>query len=210
MRRVWLVIALSTLAFAEDAKTKAAREELERELAGLTAPAPTRVRIEYVEVSDANFTLLEADFVLDGHPLKTPGPKALEAAATPKALAWEGNVDPGQHSVVVRLKFRNTANPVLTEAGGHEWVLNGTRSFEQQAGLGVRVEVKPEVAPRASRLEQRLVLSLPATPVMLAKLDDGPLPPPPPPPRIEVPVDAGAPVADGGVPAPKAVKKKRK
>ncbi len=209
MKRVVFFLLFATVAFAEDAKTKAAREELERELAGLTAPVPTRVRIEYVEVSDANFDLLEAEFQLDGVTLKTPEAKLLTAAATPNAVAWEGNVEPGKHAVTVRLKYRNTANQVMTAEGGHEWALTGTRSFEQQSGLGVRVEVKTDVDQRAARLEQRLVLSLPATPVMLAKLDDGSIPPPPPPPKIE-PVDAGVPEVDAGVPpAPKKRKTKK-
>lgn len=210
MKRAFLVIVLAGLAFAEDAQTKAAREELERELAGLTTPAPTRVRIEYVEVADANYDLLEAEFELDGHVLKTPGAKELVAAAMPQALAWESKVEPGKHQVSVRLKYRNTANPVMVPEGGHEWVLNGTRTFEQQAGLGVRVVVKTEIDARAARMEQRLVLSLPATPVMLAKLDDGSIPAPPPPPKIEAPVDAGTPVVDAGVPPVKSKKKKLK
>lgn len=210
MKRALLVSLLAGLAFAEDAKTKAAREELERELAGLTAPVPTRVRIEYAEVADANYDLLEAEFELDGHVLKTPSPRELTAAAMPQAVAWESKVEPGKHSVTVRLKYRNTANPVMVPEGGHEWALNGTRTFEQQAGLGVRVVVKTEIDLRAARVEQRLALSLPATPVMLAKLDDGSIPPPPPPPKLQEPVDAGAPVVDAGVPPVKSKKKKLK
>ncbi len=163
------ILLLAVAAFAQDDKARAAREELERELAALTAPVPTRVRIEYAEVADANYLLLEAEFQLDGRPLKAPPVEVLREVIGTR-LVWEGDVAPGEHEVTVSLRYKHTANPVFASDGGREWKLAGTRRFELQRGLGVLVQVETHLDGRAP-VDKRLKLSLPATPTMLAPID---------------------------------------
>lgn len=172
---VLLLSLLPALAFAEDAKAKAAREELERELQGMVGKVPTRVRVEYAEVADPNYVLQEAVFELDGKGLLTPPPGAL-SMADEKILVWQGDVSPGKHVVTVRLKYKNTASPIVAAEGGREWTLSGDRSFEQQAGIEVFVLAKTLIDTKAVAVEKRLTLSLPASPKMIAKLDDGSIP----------------------------------
>ncbi|MGV3623441.1 MAG: hypothetical protein ACO1OB_21660 [Archangium sp.] len=181
---VLLIALLPSLALAEDAKAKAAREELERELKGMVAKPPTRVRIDFAEIDDPNYELQEATFELDGKGLLTPPPGAL-AMANDSVLAWQGDVTPGKHVVTVRLKYKYKVSPVVSADGGREWTLSGDRSFEQQAGIEVRVLVKTTIDPKALVPEKRLVLSLPAQPVMIAKLDDGSIPNAPPRPVVD-------------------------
>ncbi len=177
---------LPGLVLAEDAKARAAREELERQLQGMMESVPTKVRIDYAEVSDPNYELQEAVFELDGKRLLTPPPGAL-SMADEKLLVWQGDVSPGKHVVTARLKYKNNVSVVMSNEGGQEWKLSGDRSFEQQSGIEVRVLVKTVIDPKASSVEKRLVLSLPAQPVMIAKLDDGSMPAAAP----KVVVDAG-------------------
>ncbi len=193
-------------ALAEDSKARAAREELERELAGLTAPVPTRVRVEYGEIDDPNYALQLAEFALDGRALPTPPPGALTLSAEARTLVWEGDVPPGRHVLTAKLRYRHTGSPLLVEEGGHEWVLSAVRSFEQQRGIEVRVLVQPVIDRAATSVEKRLTLSLPATPVMLAKLDDGSMPALKLKPTSDeaetVTVDAGAPPRVEATPPP--------
>ncbi|PZR08370.1 MAG: hypothetical protein DI536_24625 [Archangium gephyra] len=185
LRSVVLMLSLlPALAFAEDAKARAAREELERELQGMVGKVPTRVRIEYAEVDDPNYVLQEAVFELDGKGLLSPPPGAL-SMADEKILVWQGDVTPGKHVVTVRLKYKNTASPIVAAEGGREWTLSGDRSFEQQAGIEVFVLAKTIVDPKAVAVEKRLTLSLPASPKMIAKLDDGSIPNAPPKPVLD-------------------------
>lgn len=188
VRTFWLLllIVVPTLAFAEDAKAKAAREELERQLQGMMGSVPTKVRIDYAEITDPNYELQEATFELDGKALLTPPPGAL-ALADEKILVWQGDTSPGKHVVRVKLRYKNIASVVMSNEGGHEWTLTGDRSFEQQSGIEVRVLVKTSIDTKVTSIEKRLVLSLPAQPVMIAKLDDGTVPAPPP----KAVVDAG-------------------
>lgn len=88
---------LPGLVLAEDAKARAAREELERQLQGMMESVPTKVRIDYAEVSDPNYELQEAVFELDGKRLLTPPPGAL-SMADEKLLVWQGDVSPASTS----------------------------------------------------------------------------------------------------------------
>lgn len=181
--------AVAQVAHAEDAKAKAAREELERELNQMVGKPPTKVRVEYVPVDDPNYKLEDAQFELDGRTLTRPALTELEADGT--HLVWSGDVTPGKHDVKARLVFANGTSAVLSDEGGYKWKIAGDVSFEQQAGIEVRVQVVPTRDAKQPDVAKRFRLSLPAQPVMLARLEDGKMPEAPKA-NLPVVVDAGA------------------
>ncbi|MFZ5441726.1 MAG: hypothetical protein ACOZQL_17115, partial [Myxococcota bacterium] len=193
MNRIFLllVVAGAMVARAEDAKAKAAREELERQLSQMVGQQPTKVRVDYVSIDDPNYPLEEAAFEIDGRSVGSPSPRALSEEGT--HLVWNGDVSPGKHTVKVRLVFANGVSVVMSDEGGYKWKVGGEVSFDVQAGIEVRVQVTPKRDPKQPDIAKRFRLSLPAQPVMLARLDDGKMPEPPPKPVLAI--DAGTPVA---------------
>ena len=187
-------LLLPALAWAEDPKAKAAREELEKQLTQMMGKVPTRVRIDFVGLEDPNYVLEEASFELDGRSLNTPPLR--ELADEGQHLVWEGDATAGKHVVRVRLVFANGASVLLSDEGGYKWKVGGEVSFELHAGIEVRVAVTPKRDSTQKDVAKRFRLALPAQPVMLAKLDDGKMPDAPPRPNLapEV-VDAGVVVA---------------
>lgn len=192
-----LVVAGATVALAEDAKAKAAREELERQLSQMVGKQPTKVRVDYVSIDDPNYALEEASFELDGRSLGAPSTRQLSDEGT--HLVWNGDVSPGKHTVKVRLVFANGVSVVMSDEGGYKWKVGGEVSFDVQSGIEVRVQVTPKRDPKQPDIAKRFRLSLPAQPVMLARLDDGKMPEPPPKPVLEQAVDAGTPVVVAAV-----------
>src|SRR5687768_10977304 len=96
MRRQWLImfallVSISSAA-AEDARTRAAREELERQLEELTRSPPPRLELLYESPEGLGFELVEAQFTLDGvkliapavAELKNPGSHPLFIAMVPQ------------------------------------------------------------------------------------------------------------------------------
>ncbi|MBL9039297.1 MAG: hypothetical protein JNG84_12335, partial [Archangium sp.] len=81
----------------------------------------------------------------------------------------------------------------LSDEGGYQWKLAGSVAFETSPGLEVQVAVTPVRDGKQADIAKRFVLKLPARPVMLAEVDDAPLPPPPKPVLAKVVVDAGPP-----------------
>lgn len=183
-------LLLPAVAFAEDAKAKAAREELEKQLTQMMGKVPTRVRVDFVGLDDPNYKLEEASFELDGRSLGSPPLSQLMDEGP--HLVWEGDAAAGKHVVRVRLVFANGTSVLLSDEGGYKWKVGGEVSFDLHAGIEVRVAVTPKRDSDQKDVAKRFRLSLPAQPVMLAKLDDGKMPDAPPKPIIapEV-VDAG-------------------
>ncbi len=171
---VLLVLAGAAGALAEDAKAKAAREELEKQLSQMVGKQPTKVRLDFVSFDDPNYRLEEAGFELDGRVLGGPSLSQLSADGT--HLVWNGDVSPGKHMVKVRLVFSNGASVVLSDEGGYKWKVGGEVSFDVNSGIEVRVQVTPKRDATQKDIAKRFKLALPAQPVMIAQLDDGKMP----------------------------------
>lgn len=196
-RALWLLslsLIVALPALAEDAKARAAREELERQLNQMVGKAPTRVRIDYASLDEPNYQLEEASFELDGRGLGTPSLGQLQREGD--HLIWSGDVAPGKHTVKVLLVYANATSIVVSDEGGYKWRVGGAVSFDVHAGIEVRVTVTPSRDGSQPDIAKRFKLALPAKPVMLAELDDGKMPEPPPKPAVLVPV------VDAGLPAP--------
>lgn len=184
-----LCIAASSAAFAEDAKARSAREELERQLSQMVGQQPTKVRIEYAGLDEPNYGIEEALFELDGRVVGSPSVRVLSEEG--RHLVWNGDVPPGKHVVKVLLVFVNATSAVLSDEGGYKWRVGGSVGFDVHAGIEVRVTVIPKRDPSQVEVARRFKLALPAEPVMLARLDDGKMPEP-------VRPVAPAPVVDPG------------
>ncbi len=169
-----LFLFISAAAAAEDAKAKAAREELERQLTQMVGKQPTKVRLDFIGLEDPNYKIEEASFELDGRSLRTPPLGQLSDEGT--HLIWNGDVTPGKHTVKVLVVFYNNASVVLSDEGGHKWKVGGDVTFEVNSGIEVRVQVKPTRDDKQTEVAKRFKLSLPAQPVMIATLDDGKMP----------------------------------
>lgn len=160
---------------AEDEKARRAREELERQLNQLVGEQPTKVKIEFEPLDEANFTLEDATFELDGKPIASPPAAKLQNAPQ---LVWTGDVKAGKHRVHANLVYANNASPLLSDEGGNKWKVGGDVSFEVNAGIEVQVRVVPLRDASQKEISKRVRLSLPAKPVMLARVDDASMPEP--------------------------------
>jgi hypothetical protein len=193
-----LTALAAVAAHAEDDARRRAREELERQLKQLVVKQPAKVRIDFEALDDPNYKLEDASFELDGQVLARPALDVLSTEGT--HLVWEGDVTPGKHVVGARVVYSNQASVVVSDEGGYTWKVSGTNAFEVQSGIEVKVKVTPRRDGTQKDIAKRLLLRLPATPVMLAQVDDGKMP--------EPPVKKMAPVGAGPTPeAPAAVEK---
>ena len=191
-----MLMTVAVVAVAEDAKAKAAREELEKQLTQMVGKQPTKVRVDFIGLDDPNYRIEEATFELDGRSLRTPLLSELSDDGT--HLVWNGDVTPGKHTVKVLLVFSNQASVVLSDEGGYKWKIGGDVSFEVNSGIEVRVQVTPKRDSKQTEVAKRFKLALPAQPVMIAQLDDGKMPDPMAKPVIVVEV------VDAGTTAPRA------
>jgi hypothetical protein len=182
-----LTALAAVAAHAEDDARRRAREELERQLQQLVVKQPAKVRIDFEALDDPNYKLEDASFELDGRVLARPALDVLSSEGT--HLVWEGDVTPGKHVVGARVVYSNQASVVVSDEGGYTWKVSGTNAFEVQSGIEVKVKVTPRRDGAQKDIAKRLMLRLPATPVMLAQVDDGKMPEPPV--KKVAPVDAG-------------------
>jgi hypothetical protein len=176
----WALVLVAGLvagaARAEDENARKAREELERELNRMVAAPPTKVRVDFEALDEPNYALEDAQFELDGKPLRAPTHDELTREGT--HLVWNGDVTPGKHTVHAHVVYANNTSPLITEEGGHKWKVTGDVSFDVHAGIEVQVRVVPLRDATQVDVARRFKLSLPAKPVMLATLDDGSMPEP--------------------------------
>lgn len=171
-----LCLVVSAAALAEDAKARAAREELERQLSQMVGQRPAKVRIDYAGLDEPNYQIEEASFELDGRSLRSPLVSQLSDEG--RHLVWNGEVPAGKHTVKVLLVFVNATSAVLSDEGGYKWRVGGSVTFDVQAGIEVGVVVTPSRDAAQRDLSKRFKLALPAQPVMLARVDDGKMPEP--------------------------------
>lgn len=173
---VTAVLCLGAAAHAEDEAQRRAREELERQLNQMVGKQPAKVRIDFEALDEPNYKLEDVSFEIDGRTLPRP---ALEKLATEGTHAiWNGDVTPGKHIVGARIVYSNQASVVVSDEGGYTWKVSGTTAFDVQAGIEVRVKVTPLRDNAQKEISRRFLVRLPATPVMLAKVDDGKMPDP--------------------------------
>lgn len=182
-----LTVVVALAAHAEDDAQRRAREELERQLQQMVGKQPAKVRIEFEALDEPNYKLEDASFEIDGRVLPRPALEKLTAEGV--HLVWEGDVTPGKHIVGARVVYSNQASVVVSDEGGYSWKVSGTNAFDVQAGIEVRVKVVPQRDDAQKEIARRFLVRLPATPVMLAKVDDGKMPEPPVK-KVEI-VDAG-------------------
>ena len=183
------------LAFGESEAERSAREDLERQLKSMVGTPPTKVRIELVGIDQPNYELLEASFVLDGRSLPVPNLKGLEAEGT--HLIFHGDVNPGEHRLESKLEFRNKTSQVVSAEGGFKWKPGSEVTFKAASGIEVQIKVTPELS-YSGDVKNRIMLKSPATVKMLAKLDDGSMPPPAERPKLVL-AEADAGVAEAVV-----------
>jgi OmpA-OmpF porin, OOP family len=194
MRWQWPILlallpAISSLA-QEDARTRAAREELERQLEELTRAPPPRLELLFESPPGLGFELVEAQFTLDGVKLVAPAIAELKTpGAHPVFIAM---VPPGRHQVVSQLVFVRSASGVFSYLEGFRWKLHARVGFETAPGTQVRVRVTVARNPDAKDERDELKLNhvLEGT-VLLPEPTDAPA------------ADAGPP-ADAGTRGPQA------
>ncbi|MHB8879475.1 MAG: hypothetical protein ACYC8T_37760, partial [Myxococcaceae bacterium] len=161
----------------DDERTQGVREELDRDLNALvTIPAP-RVEVVFRAIDEPNVALVEAEFTLDGKELDAPSVAELGKAGD--HTLFSGQVGHGQHTLVSRLVYADKSSIVLSDQGGHRWKVGSDFSFPAQRGLEVRVLTVADVVASAKELKDRLKVSTTATPKIVARLEDGTMPPSP-------------------------------
>lgn len=186
------LLLVAATALAQNDREAKVREELEQQLKALVGTPPTKIMVEFVGLDQPIYKLTDASFVLDGQRLPVGDLAKLDAEGA--HLVFHGDVKPGQHQLETELHYENQASQVVSTEGGFKWKLASTVSFANQAGLEVQVKVTPTLDLSAADVKGKLKLSSPTSVRMLAKLDDGTLPPPIPRPAVEPP-DAGVAVA---------------
>jgi OmpA-OmpF porin, OOP family len=194
---MWCVV--SAVASAQDDVRRRAQEELDRQLNEMVKTAPAKLTIDFTPVDDPNYQLQEAVFSLDGVPLKTP---PISQIKDDKKQVYSREVEPGKHKVSVRVVYKNGASVIASDEGGFGWTVVGDNTFEIQSGIEVKIDAVAKYLGKARPVKERIALSLPAKPTMIAALDDGRMPERPAPPKIAVAVvDAGVPPVVAKTPA---------
>ncbi len=206
-RRLGAVVALllAATAFAETERERLAREDVERQLKLLVGTPPTKIRVDWVGLDQPQYKIVEASFTLDGKSLPTPS-KLSDLDGEGDHLIFFGDVSAGKHVVESKITIENTATQLVSSEGGYQWKVGSTVAFETAAGLEVDVKITPKFDPKQAELKRKFSVSSPTQIKMLAKLDDGSLPPPPP--AFVAAVEADAGVADAEVVKPRTAAEK--
>lgn len=171
-----LLVASSGPAFAEDARTGRARQEIEKQLKEMVKPSPASVEIVFDGIDSTRYQLLEASFDLDGESLTKKVPTGKAAGST---VLFTGDLPPGSHTVTARLVYEQAAAAGMFSYGsGTKFKVPGKFIFTAQRGLFVRVHTRVEVDDGAE-LQKRLQLAGNVDVDLRAKLEDGTLPPAP-------------------------------
>jgi hypothetical protein len=192
MNRIFVAVAMcaAALVFAQDGQARA-KAELDAQLKAMTGNRPTKVKVEFVPLDELNYELKDATFELDGTAVRTPLLKSLMGEAS--VLVFSGDVSPGKHRVKADLLYVSKASVMVSDEGDYKWKIVNEVSFEVPPGIEVQVKVTPKRDDKQKEISKRFALRMPSTPVMLAAVEDGNVPPPPK--MAQVVVDAGVVVA---------------
>lgn len=168
------VLSLSALAgegaAAGAAATEAearARAEVERELQKMTRSPPPSLEIRFDGIDSGRYSLLEAEFALDGQPL----PK--KAMAQEKgAVLFFNMVQPGDHVITATLVYQEPRKDDLFGSPGLRFKLPGRFIITAQNGLVMRLRTKVRVNEAAADPKDRLALVATAEPMVVAALEE--------------------------------------
>ena len=191
-----LLALVPAVAFAETDQERQAREDLEKQLKTMVGTPPTKIKIVLVGLDQPNYELVEASFRLDGRNLPVSA-DLRKLSSEGEHLIFHGDVQPGEHKLESKFEFRNTTSQVVSAEGGYKWKPGSEVSFRTESGIEVQVKVTPELN-MSTDIKNRIMVKSPATVKMLAKLDDGSMPPPADRPNLAI-GDADAGAADAGV-----------
>jgi hypothetical protein len=188
MNRIFVAVAVCAAAsvFAQDGQARA-KAELDAQLKAMTGNRPTKVKVEFVPLDELNYELKDATFELDGTAVRTPLLKSLMGEGP--VLVFSGDVSPGKHRVKADLLYVSKASAMVSDEGDYKWKIINEVSFEVQPGIEVQVKVTPKRDDKQKDISKRFALRMPSTPMMLAAVEDGNLPPLPK--MAQVVVDAG-------------------
>ena len=166
------MLLLSTAAFAQNAQ-----DELERQLKEMVGTPPTKIRVAFVGLDEPQYRVEEAVFYLDGTQL----PKVSAGTLNPEGehIIWHGDVKPGQHRVTAKVTIADVASFMLSKEAGFKWPVELNVGFKSDPGIEVQINVTPKINRVAPDTKNRISLTGPATLKMLAKLEDGSMPPSP-------------------------------
>jgi hypothetical protein len=169
-----LLTVFSTAAFGDSSRTEHARQQLDRQLEQMVKPPPASLEIIFDGIDSTRYTLLESSFALDGPPL----PVKVSGAEQRHTVLFSGEVTPGEHILMTRLVYEESARGGLFSYGsGIKFKVPGKFIITAQRGVALRVRARVEVddgAEPSKRLE--LVGKVEAD--LRAKLEEG-MPPPP-------------------------------
>ncbi len=168
------VLARSALA-TEDPETARVRLELEQQLLQATAPAlPPQLLVYFEGVTDPTYSLVEADFRLDGQALPAPLVSELERPGI--HLLWGAAVGAGPHVLTSKVIYRDgNARQGLFYSTGFIWKLVSQFNFAAQRGLELKVVAKAQVVPDASDISLKLKVGHTVAARMLSPIDDTPI-----------------------------------
>jgi len=189
LRHFGLVLALvATGAWAQGS----AQDELEKQLREMVGNPPTKILINFTGLDEPQFKVVDASFALDGTSLPGVLPDKLNGEGV--HLIWHGDVKPGSHKVEAKVTITDVSGALFSYEAGYKWNPTLSVGFKSDPGIEVQINVTPKVNRDEKDIKKRISLSGPAALKMLARLEDGELPPPPKPnlPVKEVP-DAGQP-----------------
>ncbi|HLT30212.1 MAG TPA: OmpA family protein [Myxococcaceae bacterium] len=167
-----LLIAMPGAVHAESPVERRAREALDQALLEVAPPSPAHVEIILEGLGIEGHTLEDADFILDGTPLAAGSPEQLHAKGEHRI--YTAAVEPGPHTLMVTLVFRNTDTSIFSQLAGYRWKLASSVRFEAQRGLKVKVMVRPAHIPDAPNVPQRFTLSHGLVAELLAPIPETP------------------------------------
>lgn len=161
LRFSFLILALGTAlpggVHAETPVERRAREALDQALLEVAPPSPAHLEIILEGLGLEGHTLEDVDFSLDGVPIAAGRPDLLHAKGEHRI--YTAPVEPGSHTLLVSLVYRNTDANFFSQLAGYRWKLASSVRFEAQRGLRVKVMVRPAHIPDAPNLPQRFTLS---------------------------------------------------
>jgi hypothetical protein len=170
------VCLFAAVALGQGGSTKAAQDELERQLREMVGKPPTRVKVTFIGLDEPQYKLDEVAITLDGAPLSTPSNNVLSQEG--EHLIFEGDYKAGDHKVDARVTIVDSSSTMFSYQAGYRWKAGVSRTFTLQPGLEVHVVLTPARDSSATQIEKKFKLSSTATPRMLAVLDDGKMPEP--------------------------------
>jgi hypothetical protein len=173
---VFLALAgvISATGAAQDDKA-AAQAEIERQLRASTAETPPpSIEVNFVPIDQGGYRLEELRVSVDGNPVTAP---KVETLSTKQKL-FGGEVKEGRHEVVVGFVYAAAAGP-FSYMTGYKFRLAPHMTIIAKRGLLTSVDVGAHVDNNVDDWKLRVKPSLKEHTTMLAKLDDGDLPPPP-------------------------------